>query len=179
MLDFHYSAIQFNRLDWRDFLVLPNPVASALMAKMQIAPKDRPLVKAECLRMMVNLPLDEARTQLLSGFVDTYLRLDSEEQAIFQEQVADFAPQEEEQAMQIMTSWKLEGIEVGRKEGRNEGERAVLYKILRRRCGELPEETLARLNILSVVQLEDLADAVLDFTHRDDLNAWLDANTSL
>nr|WP_242050548.1 Rpn family recombination-promoting nuclease/putative transposase [Oculatella sp. FACHB-28] len=47
ILDFNYAAIQLNRLNWRDFLQQRNPVAAALMAKMKIAPKDRPKVKAE------------------------------------------------------------------------------------------------------------------------------------
>ncbi|HKV39609.1 MAG TPA: flagellar assembly protein H, partial [Blastocatellia bacterium] len=50
VLDFCYEAIQLNRLDWRDFVRRENPVASALMAKMDIAPEDRSRVKFECLR---------------------------------------------------------------------------------------------------------------------------------
>ena len=50
VLEFNYSVIQLNRLNWRDFLRHQNPVASALMAKMNIAPEDRPRVKVECLR---------------------------------------------------------------------------------------------------------------------------------
>ena len=193
------------------------------MSKMKIAPEDRPIVKAECLRMMVNLGLDEARTQLLSGFVDTYLRLDPIEETVFQEKVAEFAPPEEEQAMEIVTSWMEKGIEEGLKRGREEGrsevmefmrtymiqqgieeglkrgrdealqlvpswkqegieigrregERTVLYRLLRRRCGELPENVIARLNILTTSQMEDLADFGIDFMHINDLNDWLDAN---
>ena len=37
VLDFTYRVIQLNRLNWRDFVRRPNPVASALMAKMGIA----------------------------------------------------------------------------------------------------------------------------------------------
>jgi hypothetical protein len=43
------------------------------MAKMSIARQDRPRVKAECLR------LNDAKMQLISGFVATYLRLNAEE----------------------------------------------------------------------------------------------------
>jgi hypothetical protein len=49
VLEFNYRTIQLNRLNWRDFLNQQNPVASALMVKMRIVPKDRPKVKAECL----------------------------------------------------------------------------------------------------------------------------------
>jgi len=41
VLEFNYRVIQLNRLNWRDFLRYQNPAASALMAKMKIAPCDR------------------------------------------------------------------------------------------------------------------------------------------
>jgi len=48
ILSFRFRAIQLNRLNWRDFLNQPNPVASALMAKMAFEPNERPRVKAQC-----------------------------------------------------------------------------------------------------------------------------------
>ncbi len=42
VLEFNFTAIQLNRLNWRDYLNQPNPIAAALMAKMQIAASDRP-----------------------------------------------------------------------------------------------------------------------------------------
>ncbi len=63
-LRFQYRVIQLNRLRWRRFVDQPNPVASALMAKMNIAERDRPRVKFECLRLMTTLKLDPARMQL-------------------------------------------------------------------------------------------------------------------
>jgi predicted transposase YdaD len=73
VLEFNFTAIQLNRLNWRDFLNQQNPVAAALMAKMRIAPDERPRVKAECLRLLATLQLNPAKTRLVSGFVDTYL----------------------------------------------------------------------------------------------------------
>ncbi|WP_313931754.1 hypothetical protein [Nostoc punctiforme] len=78
VLEFRFAAIQLNRLSWRDFLTQPNPVAAALMSKMNIPKLERPQVKAECLRLLATLKLDPARMQLISGFVDTYLRLDAD-----------------------------------------------------------------------------------------------------
>ncbi|MFM6753890.1 MAG: Rpn family recombination-promoting nuclease/putative transposase, partial [Dolichospermum sp.] len=42
VLKFNYQVIQLNQLNWRDFLNRKNPIASALMSKMNIAPADRP-----------------------------------------------------------------------------------------------------------------------------------------
>jgi hypothetical protein len=69
VLEFNYAVIQLNQLNWRDFLRQQNPVASALMAKMNIVVEDRPKVKFECLRLLATLRLDPARMQLISGFI--------------------------------------------------------------------------------------------------------------
>jgi hypothetical protein len=84
VLDFHYHVIQLNQLNWRDFLRQQNPVASALMATMNIAPTERRQVKFECLRLLATLKLDRARMRLISGFIDTYLRLTPQEQKLLQ-----------------------------------------------------------------------------------------------
>jgi hypothetical protein len=42
VLKFNFRVIQLNRLNWRDFVSQPNPIASALMSKMNIALSDRP-----------------------------------------------------------------------------------------------------------------------------------------
>ena len=167
---FSFDAIQLNRYDWHNYVNTLNPVASALMAKMKIAPQDRPKVKAECLRLLVKLDLDPARTQLISGFVDTYLRLEPAEQQIFAQAVAEFIPEEKEQTLKIVTSWMEEGIE--------EGETRLVLRQLRRRFGTLTEAHEARIRSLNISQLEELADALLDFTQLTDVEAWFQQRIS-
>lgn len=70
-LHFEFKAIQLNGLNWRDYINHANPVACALMSKMQIAVVDRAKVKVTCLRILATLQLNPAKTQLISGFVDT------------------------------------------------------------------------------------------------------------
>jgi hypothetical protein len=121
VMEFHYDVIQLNRLNWGDFVKKGNPVAAALMAKMGIAPKDRPRVKLECLRLLASLKLDKARFKLISGFVDTYLKLNAAEQKEFEVEIKALEAEETEEVMEIVTSWMKEGIKQGRKEGRREG----------------------------------------------------------
>ena len=83
VLDFAFRAIQLNRLDWRDFVRDPNPVASALMTKMHIAVGDRPRVKLECLRMLATLKLDKARATLIGAFMTSYLELTTAETVVY------------------------------------------------------------------------------------------------
>ena len=178
VLEFNYGVIQLNRLNWRDFLQNENPVASALMAKMNIAPKDRPRVKSECLRLLATLRLDPARMQLISGFIDTYLRLNAEEEEVFKAEIAKFEAVQQEVVMEIVTSWKLEGREEGRQEGKQEGRReealALIMRQLIRRIGAVDPQLQERIMGLSLSQLEDLAEALLDFSDAADLAAWLD-----
>ena len=148
-----------------------NPVASALMAKMKIAPADRPRVKLECLRLLATLRLDLAKMQLISGFVDTYLRLNQEEQQEFAHEVGALGLAEKESVMQLTTSWKEEGIV----EGVHRGKLELVLRQLRRRFGELPQALVARIDALAEDQLGEMAEALLEFSSVGDASAWLDA----
>ena len=120
VLLFKYRLVQLNRLSWRRFLKSDNPVASALMAKMKIAERDRPRVK-------VGAKLDPARQRLITGFVDSYLRLNEAEVVRFNAlSETMLEPEQRKEVMEIVTSWELKGIEKGRVEGRVEGLRFAL-----------------------------------------------------
>jgi Domain of unknown function (DUF4351) len=171
VLEFSYVAIQLNRLNWRDFLQQQNPVAAALMAKMKIQPKERAKVKAECLRLLATLRLDPARMQLISGFVDTYLRLNEEEEAIFKAEIDTIGLVEEEQVMEIVTSLMQQGINQG-----IEREFALVLRQVNRRFGGLNPTLEAQIRDLSIEQVEDLGEALFDFQTEADLVNWLNRN---
>ena len=176
VLDFRYTAIQLNRLDWRQFLQQRNPVAAALMAKMRIAPEDRPKVKAECLRLLATLRLDPARMQLISGFVDTYLRLNNREEQAFQSELDKLGLREQEQVMQIVTSWMREGIAQGLEQGLEQGlqrEIALVLRLLNRRLGGVDAALAERVRQLPIDQVENLGEALLDFDSEQDLQRWI------
>jgi hypothetical protein len=142
VMELRYDVIQLNRLNWREFVKKPNPVAAALMAKMNIAPDERARVKLECLRLLATLKLDQARMKLISGFVDRYLKLNTDEQEKFQAEVKALAFEETEGVMQIVTSWMEEGLLQGRKEGIEEGQlqavRDDVIEILSARFKRIP-----------------------------------------
>ena len=69
------------------------------------------------------------------------------------------------------------GVARGEARGRVLGEAAVTLRLLNRRCGPLSEATTARIQSLPLEQLEDLAEALLDFTGPDDLAAWLSVHS--
>ena len=65
--------------------------------------------------------------------------------------------------------------EEGREEGREEGERSLIFRLLTRRVGELPQQVRESVETLCLEQLENLGEALLDFTSVADLQAWLEA----
>ncbi|HLO83620.1 MAG TPA: DUF4351 domain-containing protein [Nostocaceae cyanobacterium] len=162
--------IQLNNLYWRDFVHQRNPVASALIAKMQKSQPERPIAKLAALQLVANLGLNPAQIQLLSGFIDTYLELTTEEETVFQEQLATIEPKQEEEVMEIVTSWMREGIE----QGRQREALSFTMRLLNRRFSALTPQLEKRIQALSVEELEDLGEALLDFTDILDLEAWLE-----
>ena len=145
VLDFRFKAIQLNRLDWRDYVDRANPVAAALMAKMSIAPSDRPKVKAECLRLMVTLKLNPAKSRLISKFVDTYLRLNAREEGEFRVEIDKLELGEKEAVMQTMTSWEEKGLE--------KATRTIALNMLRK---NLALETIAEVTGLTIAEVQAL-----------------------
>jgi hypothetical protein len=177
VLEFNYQVVQLNRLNWRDFLNQPNPVASALMAKMNIAEKERAKVKAECLRLLITLRLDPARMQLISGFIDTYLNLNPVEERQFQEEISTFSQPVQEGVMQITTSWMRQGIELGIEQG-IEREKTLILRQLKRKLGEINPSLETKIMELSIDDVEALAEALFDFSTVKDLISWLNTLTA-
>jgi Domain of unknown function (DUF4351) len=53
---------------------------------------------------------------------------------------------------------------------------ALIVRLLNRRVGNVSTEMQARVNILPLTRLEDLGEALLNFTQMGDLLTWLDEN---
>ena len=184
VLEFNYQVVQLNRLNWRDFINQANPVAAALMAKMKIDARDRAKVKAQCLRLLVTLRLDAARMQLISGFVDTYLNLNSSEEIEFQQEISTFIQPEQEGVMQITTSWMRRGLEQGLEKGLEQGleqglerglarERNLIIRLIKRKLGAIDVALESRIMTLNIDDLERAGEALLDFSTGEDLTNWL------
>jgi predicted transposase YdaD len=179
VLDFRFHAIQLNQLNWRDFLRHRNPVASALMSRMRIEPKDRPRVKLECLRMLATLRLDRARASLISTFMDAYLKLTPSEVRVYNRQLQSIEPKEREVVMELTNEWIRLGKKDGLKQGRLEGRREMVIRQLRKRLGTLPAELIKRVGRLSDSKVDDLGEALLDFHNVADAKNWLSSTAKV
>ncbi|WP_017654424.1 Rpn family recombination-promoting nuclease/putative transposase [Fortiea contorta] len=79
------------------------------------------------------------------------------------------------QQTRVYREIKEEGIQEGEQRGREQGEKSLILRQLTRRVGKLPEDVHERIETLSLEQLENLGEALLDFTSLADLLSWLEA----
>ena len=175
VLAFRFRVVQLNRLKWCDFVDRMNPIVAALMSNMAMRVVERPLVKLACLRMLAQLQLDPARRQLISGFIDEYLQLTIEEKYQFEVELEKLIPREKEGVMEIVTSWMREGLEKGLEQGLDH-ERKLLLRQLRKRLGNFDDTLATQVESLPLHRVEQLGDALLDFTCPGDLGVWLQSH---
>ena len=64
---------------------------------------------------------------------------------------------------EILAEGEQRGEQRGREEGRKAEGQLLILRLLTRRVGELPQEVLNRIETLSLEQLENLGEALLDF----------------
>jgi predicted transposase/invertase (TIGR01784 family) len=80
----------------------------------------------------------------------------------------------------ILAEGRAEGVALGLQEGQAEGRvaegRSLILRQLNRRVGALPMDLQTRLERLSLEQLENLGEALLDFAALSDLQQWLQLN---
>jgi flagellar biosynthesis/type III secretory pathway protein FliH len=67
-----------------------------------------------------------------------------------------------------------EGIQQGLQRGSQQQANTLVLRLLSRRFGEISSDRLAQLNERSALDLENLAEALLDFNDILDLDRWLE-----
>ncbi|WP_404452243.1 Rpn family recombination-promoting nuclease/putative transposase [Virgibacillus necropolis] len=80
VLTFNFLMLELKKMNWRDYIQSNNPVAAALLSKMGYTEKERVQVKKEFLQMLVKMEMNPAKTSLINGFFESYLRLNKWEE---------------------------------------------------------------------------------------------------
>lgn len=73
----------------------------------------------------------------------------------------------------ILQEGVRQGLQQGQQIGRQEGETALIILQLQRRLGSVDSTTQEQIRNLSSAKLEQLGEALLDFSDARDLAAWL------
>ena len=177
VLDFRFRTIQLNRLNWRDYLRHHNPVATTLMAKMDIAPEEQAQVKIEMLRLFSTMQLNHEKMTLIGHFIESYLKLTLDQDREVREAVESFAPKKRKVAMEHMSLWKREGYEEGIQQGEQRGMTNTILHLLNLRVGSVGIKTQNQIKKLPLPKLWQLSEALLQFSKRSDLTEWLKNNS--
>jgi len=69
-----------------------------------------------------------------------------------------------------------QGLEQGLEQGKQQEAVNLILKQLQRRVGELPQEIITQIHNLSLEELENLAEVLLDFKTQTDLTNWFTQN---
>ena len=160
-LTFDYLACDLGDMPAERWLDSRNVVARVNLPNMR-SPANRKIeVYASAVRGLLDLETDPDRRAKYIDFIDIYAGLTDSERRRYRRAYP------EESSM--MAGFNQRAREEGRRQGRAEGERAVLERQLRRRFGVLPPAVGARLGTATTVDLETWADNVLDATTLDEV----------
>lgn len=173
VLEFHFLTLQLKKYNWRDYIQSNNPVAAALLSKMGYQKKERVQVKLEFLRMLVNMELDLARMTLLTGFFETYLRLNETEERKLEEEMGKMDEKEVSKMIELTTSWEEKGRTKGKIEGKIEGQAIIVLRLLKKKFNEIPLPIENKVRMLSEDKLQQLAEAIFDLETIEDLKIFL------
>ena len=167
---------------WAELEADANVFAVVTMAHLRVISTRRDIGarmnwKLQLTKLLYERGYDKLTVLKLFKFLDWLVWLPKELQKKYE---GDLICYEEEKRMPYVTSIELrgieKGIEKGMEKGRVEGATNLTLRQLRRRFGTLAEETQTRIQTLPLNSLEELGEALLDFSSVNDLQAWLDTH---
>ena len=130
--------------------------------------------KLALIRGLHDRGLDRQDILNLYKFIDWVMLLPKGLENNFWQELRAF--EEERKVTYVTTGERIgfeQGAKQGRQEGMQEGELALVLRLLSRRVGDIGSEAEAQIRALSLMQLEALGEALLDFSQPSDLRNWL------
>ncbi len=196
-LNFEFGTVKLidYQTGWAELERSENPFAMVVMAHLKVLETKRNIDqrkawKFRLTRMLYEKGYGRQKVLDLYRFIDWVMILPEAVERIFWQELQTF---EEERKMTYVSNAERfgfergiergieqgieqgieRGIERGIEQGVAQGERALVLRQLTRRIGAIAPETEARINTLSLPQLEELGEALLDFSQPSDLSKWL------
>ncbi|MDE0053960.1 MAG: DUF4351 domain-containing protein [Gammaproteobacteria bacterium] len=160
-LTFDYLSCKIAEMSAERWWDSDNLVARVNLPNMNIPEDGKVEVYAQAVRGVLALEQDSDLREKYIDFIDIYAGLTENERSRYRRQY----PEEGATMAGMFQRARDEGMQ----QGRVEGERAVLERLLQRRFGLLSPEITRRLNEASAGELETLADRVLDAGTLDDV----------
>ena len=178
-LEFHYLACYLKRLSADDYKDSNNIIARLNLPNMRYPKQDRLKIYAAAQLGLIQIEPNPNKQRKYFDFIDYYADLSEQE-------IIEYLTHYLNEAGEIMGLAQIfrqegrqegleEGLEKGLEKGRQEECVSLVTRLLRRKFGIHPEldSILAQLQTLPVEKLEDLIDAIFDWTEVSDLTEWI------
>ena len=157
----NYQSVKLKALNYRDYLTSENPLAFALMAKMNYNRREEVRLKADFLRLILGSRTDDLRRSLLVEFVETYIPLLGNDFIEFQELI--HTENQYEEVEKMVTVYEQMGMEKGIEKGMEKEKQNTLVKLLAKKFGSVPEEMDRAIRAIdSFERLDELLLSVFD-----------------
>lgn len=154
VLKFQYLQLHLVTKNWRAFIKKDNPAAAALLSKMGYTKNERVQVKVEFLRMVSRLELNPAKTELIYGFFETYLKLNEREEEQVRDEIEQLPEEEANRVFRLPNSYFEKGVEKGRKEGMEQGRQEGIEKGLEKAAKKMLTKNMPIADIVDVTGLK-------------------------
>jgi hypothetical protein len=181
VLCFDFDVLDLGSMDAGNYVKTPNPAVLALAARMRFTRKNRLSLIKDFAITLARIRTVKRVGDVVASFFFAYQHLDESEDLKLRQEIARVESKEmRDRVMQLTNPWieagKREGFQQGRHEGRHEGEAELVLKLLARRLGALSAAQEKSIRKLPLTKIEELGEALLEFTSRADFARWLRLN---
>ena len=182
------SSFQFNfttvklldyRSQWAELETSQNVFATVVMTHLKAQEtrrneSERKQWKLTLIKRLYEQGYDRSAIVNLFTFVDWLLILLNEAKIEFWQELRTY---EEERQMPYITSVEQIGYDRGQEDGAQRQARSLLVRLLNHKFRSIPDRIFTQINTLSIAQLEDLSEALLDLHSIADLTTWLNTHS--
>ena len=172
-------------MDAKSFVRMHNPAALALAARMKRDPKERIRLALDFFVSLSETAIRRKDQKLVTNFFSRYQPLTDQETLQLEMELGKVKPDAAKEAVMNLTNpfielgkqrGRQEGLQQGLQQGLHQGEAEMVLRLLARRLGALSSSQGKTIRRLPLRKIEDLGEALLDFTSIADLARWLRNN---
>lgn len=149
---FSSQLLVLNEEKWRKHAGQANPVAAALISRMDHLPEEKLQMKKACLSILENLKLNPAEVRFIIDYFEAYLKLEKREEERFLKEMDKMALTS--QMLDLTNSWEERGFRKGIELGKEMGLEQAISAMLKRK---FPSEMISEITGLELCKIKSIA----------------------
>jgi len=189
VLHFDFDVVDLRHMNAGTYVRIPNPAALALAARMRFSRQERFSLIRDFTLTLARMATGRSVGDMVASFFFSYRRPNEAEDLKLRQEIAEVEPKEmRDRIMQLTNPWieagkqeglpegLQQGLQRGLQQGRHQGEAELVLRLLGRRLGALSAAQEKSIRKLPLSKIEELGEALLEFSSREDLARWLRLN---